>query len=729
MLKKLQTKPALLLGLGSGLALILLSGGVLLHPGVANWLDKKTPLSQTEKTTLEAGINKPSAVTQLVDLPSAERIRQLKLIADGKEVSIDRSRARYLLASGLLQDFEGGRALLLLDGLEKEYPILAEQILLKRGRAYELTNNKEKAKETWKQLVETYPKSTVVAEAYYYLGKYDPSYHEKLLTQYPRHPQTLALLRQKLKENPDQPDLLLQLAKANPYDYSLNEARERLVKKFPDKLKPEDWDIIGDAYWQQAQYPKATKAYAKATRSSKQAYRYARGLHIQKKNTEAIKAYGAFLKAYPKSEETGLALIRLAQLSPPAQATAYLDRVVRDFSDLAPRALNQKAELLDKTNPKAANDTRKILLTKYASSDEAAELRWKYARLAAKAGNYLQAWQWAQPIAVNNADSTVAPKAAFWVGKWAQKLGKQKEAQDAFTHTLGRYPHSYYAWRSAVNLGWDVGDFNDVRSHDPVTVKPKGRPVLPVGSPAFKELYLLGEDRDAWSLFAAEVADPWNLTVDEQFNLGLYKLSQNQNLEGINLIWSLRERETNEEKERWKTLRESNEYWNALYPFPYYDLILQSSKQRQLNPLLVTALIRQESRFEKDIRSPVGAVGLMQVMPDTGKFIAKQTNVKDYSLTDPEDNISFGTWYLDYTHDKYKNNSLLAVASYNAGPGNVGGWLKRFSTADEDEFVEQIPFKETKGYVESVFGNYWNYLQIYNPEISKRLATLPKPSN
>ncbi len=729
MLKKIKTKPALLFGLGSGLAVILLSGGVLLHPGVANWLDRRTPLSEAEKTALEAGVNQPSPVTELIDLPKEERTARLKEIAAQPGASIDRSRARYLLASQLLTDFEGGPALRQLEGLEKEYPILAPQILLKRGRAYELTNEKEKAQETWKQLIESYPLSPGVASAYYYLGKYDPSYYDKLLTQYPRHPQTLALIRQKLKENPDQPDLLLQLAKANPYDYDLNPARERMVKEFPEKLKPEDWDIIADAYWQQAQYPKATKAYAKAAPSSKQAYRYARGLHIQKKNKEAIKAYQDFLKAYPKSEETPLGLIRLAQLSPQQQATVYLDRVAREFPDSAARALNQKAELLDKSNPSAANEVRKVLLTKYASSDEAGELRWRYARLAAKGGNYLQAWQWAQPITVNNADSSVAPKAAFWVGKWAQKLGKTKEAQDAFTHTLGRYPHSYYAWRSAVNLGWDVGDFNDVRSHNPQTVKPKGRPVLPTGSEAFKELYLLGEDGDAWSLFASEVVDPWNLSVDEQFNLGLYKLAQNQNLEGINLIWSLRERDEPQDRERWKVLRESDEYWNALYPFPYYDLILKWSGERQLNPLLVTALIRQESRFEKEIRSPVGATGLMQVMPDTGKFISKQINTKDYSLTDPNDNINFGTWYLDYTHDKYKNNSLLAVASYNAGPGNVGKWLKRFSKNDPDEFVEQIPFKETKGYVESVFGNYWNYLQIYNPEISGRLAAVPKANN
>jgi soluble lytic murein transglycosylase len=118
----------------------------------------------------------------------------------------------------------------------------------------------------------------------------------------------------------------------------------------------------------------------------------------------------------------------------------------------------------------------------------------------------------------------------------------------------------------------------------------------------------------------------------------------------------------------------------------------------------------------------VGATGLMQVMPGTGKWISSQIDIQDYSLTNPDDNVNFGTWYLDYTHQTYENNSLLAVASYNAGPGNVANWLKKYDLKDPDIFVENIPFPETKGYVETVFGNYWNYLRLYNPEISPKLG-------
>lgn len=124
------------------------------------------------------------------------------------------------------------------------------------------------------------------------------------------------------------------------------------------------------------------------------------------------------------------------------------------------------------------------------------------------------------------------------------------------------------------------------------------------------------------------------------------------------------------------------------------------------------------------IRSGAGATGLMQVMPDTGAWIAEKIKLKQYQLNDPEDNIQLGTWYLDYTHQEYSGNSLLAIASYNAGPGAVSDWVTKSGVTDPDTFVETIPYSETKGYVKSVFGNYWNYLRLYNPEISQKLAQI-----
>ncbi|MDA0866832.1 MAG: lytic transglycosylase domain-containing protein, partial [Cyanobacteria bacterium] len=205
---------------------------------------------------------------------------------------------------------------------------------------------------------------------------------------------------------------------------------------------------------------------------------------------------------------------------------------------------------------------------------------------------------------------------------------------------------------------------------------------------------------------------------------GVMRLGVGDNLDGIYMISSLAWRETPEEQAVYKTLKDHPAYGQTLYPFPYAPIIAQWSAQRQLNPLLVMALIRQESRFEPKIRSVVGATGLMQVMPDTADWIQGQTGIAINNLEDPEDNINLGTWYLDYTHREYDNHSLYAVASYNAGPGNVADWVDRRNYADADEFVHRIPFDETRGYVRSVFGGYWNYLRLYNPEVAQRLSQL-----
>ncbi|MGK7955953.1 MAG: transglycosylase SLT domain-containing protein [Crocosphaera sp.] len=603
-------------------------------------------------------------------------------------------------------------------------------MLLKRGRGYELTNETELAQGTWQELVETYPDSLASAEALYKLGTYNPSYWDQGIEKFPQHPSIQRVIRQRLKENPNQPKLLLLLATYAVNDPQTNPIRDRLVKEYAAQLTPENWQTIADGYWRVNNYYKAAIAYQKAPKTPQNYYRIARGQQVQPpgENKETvIAAYRRLMFSFPKAGETALGLKRLAQLSPPQTAITYLDEIIKKFPEQAPEALLDRAKLLDKLDRKAeAAKVRQTLLSQYPKSEATAQYRWQVAREAADKGDALIAWTWAQPIATENSDSPIAPKAAFWVGKWAQKLGRLQDAESAFKHVVARHPQSYYAWRSAVQLGWNVGNFNNVRQMLPRVNKPNSRPLPPAGSEMFQELYRLGQDRDAITLFQAEMGDRKTLTVNEGFTDALLKLVQGKNLQGINQVWSLQKKDDPQQQKEWQQLRETDKYWQALFPFPYYNTITEWSQRRELNPLLVTALMRQESRFEKEIKSPVGATGLMQVMPATGEWVANKISLQDYSLTDPDDNINLGTWYLNYTHSKYSNNSLLAIASYNAGPGNVSKWVRRYRVSDPDVFVEKIPFRETKGYVETVFGNYWNYLRIYNPEISQLLERYAK---
>jgi soluble lytic murein transglycosylase len=634
--------------------------------------------------------------------------------------NLESSRSSFLLASNLIEQNQGQQALQELEGLEKQYPLLAPYVLLKQGQAYQLAGNYNDAQSSWQKLLTNYPQSPATAEGLYLLGKSNPTYWEDAIAQFPAHPRTHQIIRESLAKNPNQPQLMAILVKYTPDDRGVDAMRDRLVKEYPNQLTPHNWEAIADSYWLKWDYGQAGKAYAQSPRTARNLYRAGRGYHLGNSKATAKQFYLQLIQQYPHGEETGLGMRRLATLVSKQEALKYLDMAIAQFPQDAPEALMEKAKILDSLkSPVSATQARETVLTTYKNSEAAAEYRWDIARKKAQAGDLITAWQWAQPITVNNPDSTLAPKAGFWIGKWAQKLGRTEDANTTFKSVLTRFPQSYYAWRSAVALGWDVGDFTTVRDKIPQVVKQSDRTPPPAGSKTFQELYQLGLKEEAWAQFQTEISGKEDLTVAEEFTSGLMKLHQGQNLRGINQIWGLKDRTHPEDKQQWQQLRQTSAYWQGLFPFPFETSILKWSQQRQLNPLLVTALIRQESRFEPEIRSSAGALGLMQVMPATGQTAAKNIGLSNYSLTNPEDNINIGTYYLDFTHRKYNNNSMLAVASYNAGPNAVAKWVSNYGLQDVDEFVEKIPYRETKGYVESVFENYWNYMLIYNPEIRK----------
>ncbi|UKO98251.1 lytic transglycosylase domain-containing protein [Nostoc sp. UHCC 0870] len=719
MLKKLQQKPIPLI---AGAALFAFSAGAMVSaPQIGKSLGQWLNLSSNQTEQLSDASKANSSVFPLISQSVPERSPKLAEISQNGR-SPDRERARYLLASDYIDTKQGQKALELLTGLEKDYPVLAPYILLKQAQAQDLLNKDGKASDLRRQVLKQYPQEAAVVKAKYLIAQ--PKLHDLAIAQFPSNPLTWEIIRKRLQENPNQPQLQLILAKYAYNQPGIVGVLDQLVKQ--PNLKPADWETIGTAYWDNNQFTKAAAAYAKAPKTARNLYRTARGLQVGGKDREkAIATYNQLAQQFPEARETGMGLLRLAEMANPKKnALPYLDRVIVKFPEQASQAVVKKAEIFQGLNDtKSAQQAWQQLITQHSKSEEAAEYRWKIAEEKAKARDYATAWKWATPIVTENPNSILAPRAGFWVGKWANNLGKEQEAKTAYEYVLSNFPYSYYAWRSANMLGLNVGDFKNVRQLQPEVV-PHQRPIPPAGSDSFKELYLLGQDRDAWLQWETEYVNKQQPTIPEQFTEGLMRLARGENLSGINLISKLEDRETPEEQAQYQEFSKQITYWQARYPFPYLREIEKWSSERQLNPLLVTALMRQESRFESKIKSVAGATGLMQVMPDTGKWIASKIKVdnKTLDLENPNDNIMLGTWYLDYTHERYNNNSMLAIASYNAGPGNVSRWLQTIPNQDPDEFVEAIPFGETKNYVRQVFGNYWNYLRLYNPEISKLVA-------
>ncbi|MGB3404759.1 MAG: transglycosylase SLT domain-containing protein [Microcoleaceae cyanobacterium] len=666
-------------------------------------------------------------VLSLAALSSEDRQAELVAINQETANSIHHSRARYLLAMDELKQGETEKAIALLDELEVDYPRLGGQIAVKKAEAYQQAGETEKANEAWVNVVSRYPDEPIVAEALYVLGKDDPKYWDQAIADFPAHPRSVEIAETRLKENPNQLPLLLLIARHGIYLDDYGTYLEKLRINYEKQLTPEDWEVIAFGYWEKQDYGKGATAYSKAKSTPKHFYRHARGLWLDGKIPESRKAYEKLIQTFPNQkdqsgEDAGFGLIRLARLNEAEEAVKLLDQVIGQFPRHTPEALLDKSKLLDRLkSPQSASATRKMLLNQYSNSEAAAQLRWGIAEKFAKAGNLADASQWASQIVTENPNSEYAAEAGFWVAQWAEKTGRSKEAKEAYSYILARYPETYYAWRSAVKLGWEVGDFTTVRNMSPNVQYPDTHPNLLVGSEQLKELYLLGQHQEAWKLWQAEFKDRMSPSVDQQYTDGLVRMAVGDNLEGIWMLTSLSKREDPEERKRYLELKNSPDYWQVLYPFPYLETIVDWSEKRDLNTVLVTALIRQESRFMPSIKSVVGATGLMQVMPETGEEVAEKIQLTEYSLEDVNDNVNLGTYYLDFTHREYNNNSMLAVASYNAGPLAVSEWLQRFGFNDADEFVEKIPYPETYGYVKSVFGNYWNYLRIYNPDIAEKM--------
>lgn len=154
-----------------------------------------------------------------------------------------------------------------------------------------------------------------------------------------------------------------------------------------------------------------------------------------------------------------------------------------------------------------------------------------------------------------------------------------------------------------------------------------------------------------------------------------------------------------------------------LYTIEYRDAIAAAAARQGLDPLLVAAIVRVESGFNARAQSPKGARGLMQVMPDTGAWVAQQLNWPDFHpdmLYDPERNLAIGTWYLRHLATVFDGNLVAALAAYNAGLNRVQQWLASETWDGREETIDDIPFSETRTYVRRVLGTLDTYTWLYD---------------
>lgn len=160
----------------------------------------------------------------------------------------------------------------------------------------------------------------------------------------------------------------------------------------------------------------------------------------------------------------------------------------------------------------------------------------------------------------------------------------------------------------------------------------------------------------------------------------------------------------------------SSWFWRKLYPFPHRELVTKNCLTYQVDPFLVLAIMKTESRFYTTAHSRAGAKGLMQIMPETGSWIAGRMKLEDYDedkLFAPSYNIPMGIWYVAYLDKVFNGDTVKVLAAYNAGERKVKRWLEQGKWTGKAQDIEQIPYKETRAYVGRVLFSYRIYQRLY----------------
>lgn len=296
----------------------------------------------------------------------------------------------------------------------------------------------------------------------------------------------------------------------------------------------------------------------------------------------------------------------------------------------------------------------------------------------------LQARQWEgvrQWITQMPSDQQQEARWQYWLARANDQLGNQDVAATHFQQAAGE--RSFYGFAAAERLGQPLALNNEHFYFDDASRQRVAE--LPVVQRT-QALMRIGEDGLANSewLYAVQRASP-----EEARALADFAAAQD---------WHARLVQTTIAAGMWDALE-----WR--FPQAFHDDFIHWGRLSGVDPYLLMAITRRESAYNPNALSPAGARGLMQLMPGTAAQVSRQIGLEDpgpYGVLDPELNIRLGSTYLRDKLQRYQGNRLAAAAAYNAGPGRVDRWLREYDIDAFDLFVERIPYRETRDYVQAV---------------------------
>lgn len=712
----------------------------------------KATSATTEDQREEAGLASLRALIEQHARPSGDQLHQIE-----SQYPNTRAAALARLLRGVIeyeaQRYEAAIRWLSDDQLQHRLRVgdhalfMLAEALAQRGRS-------EAAEATFAQLVERYPDSVYVRDALFRAAELAAE-----RGQVDRAMARLAFLAER-----KDPQALLRLARLYE-EQGHHRTALNLYEEIYLGLPPSREALEAERALQAA----GVLVKGNVTLPYRRLRRRAEALYEARAYADVVQLYTDFLRAYPQSATDGelrlhygislyhiralrqaVGVLKTLSLSPPLEAErlyylaeSYRQRgleaafvsvsesLVRRFphSPWAAATLRSRGRYFLRRHQEApAMKALRQLLALQPTSSYAPEAAFRVGMTAYFHRRYREAATVLIDYLIRYPNTRYAGPALYWAARAEERRGRWDRALALFERLLTRYRYTMYGQFALTRIERLRTGHPTVKPVIPDPRSPLGRAlanIKPAQPPTdtvteaamnhiqkARELRLIGlDDLALKELTAAWKRAPQSPTV----GLELARLHHHQGryLAAIRIL-----RRVHPEYTLYQGDDVSPEVERLLFPLAYWEIIRREAEHHRLDPYLMAGLIRQESAFDEQARSRAGARGLMQLIPSTGRRVARHYGLRRVSvrrLYDPELNIRLGTLYFAQMVKRF-GKIEYALAAYNAGPTRVAQWLRQYPHLEIDEWIERIPLAETRFYVKAVIRNAAHYRRLYGEE-------------
>jgi len=686
------------------------------------------PASQLERLT-----------HHLFESPSAASFAAVERFAHAHTGTSEARLAWLSLGYERFTDHDYSRAALALEKAHQNPGPLSDYVQLLLAKSYAGANNSKSVVEALADFSQRYSDSLLLSEAAILLAK------AQIAEGNPK--QAIALLEHRL--DPSNPEVELTLARACVASSDFAAAKEILRRLYYEIPTVPESEQAGRLL---STLPSGSGPEPSFEDRVGRAEKFAQAGRFQ----EAANEYETLLR-YSTGNQASAARVALAsvlhRLDSDSEALSLLNGLSGLTGDLRARQLAALIEINSSHNDETvANDWLSTLRKEAPNSEWLNQAMQSAAAMSVRLGHYDRAldlyresgpsqtkevayghWRatWAKAqLDLKGAkkdledhvklypESSEVPAALYWLGRIAQQQSDYAGASGYYRLIQSQFPHYYYAELSDRQLK-TIASANAPSDVSLKEIIPASKYVSPSGSRALLPETQLGKARLLQQIGLTTFAvhelqnvlarsGPAEPVVIELIRCLHAAGRYGQAIEIVKTIVP------NYSRVSFSSL--PRPYWDALFPRPYWNDLVNISRSNGLDPFLVAALIRQESEFQASAVSRAQAVGLMQVLPSSGKQLARTTHFRYTSpkqLLAPATNLRLGTLMFRRLLDHYDGHVEYALAAYNAGGGQVEEWRSNLTYGDMPTFVESIPFTETRDYVQAVIRNASIYRRLY----------------